>query len=154
MRHSWTLLVGIGLGIVGTGGAARAACPDGILDATEECDDGNTQPGDGCSASCQIEPWILQVCSTGRDGSPAIAAATTLNTYFAAPAAQSMLAAGTRVLALGAQAGANVPVRAGDRLMVIQMQGAQINAGAAIRRSAVATDWSGAQASGSPRRGS
>ena len=33
-------------------------CGDGFLDtgAGEVCDDGNTTPGDGCSATCTIEP--------------------------------------------------------------------------------------------------
>jgi cysteine-rich repeat protein len=32
-----------------------AGCGDGVLDATEECDDGNMEPGDGCSAFCKPE---------------------------------------------------------------------------------------------------
>lgn len=31
-------------------------CGDGIIEAPEACDDSNTVPGDGCNASCQIEP--------------------------------------------------------------------------------------------------
>jgi cysteine-rich repeat protein len=30
-------------------------CPNGIVEAGEECDDGNTNFGDGCSANCKIE---------------------------------------------------------------------------------------------------
>ena len=30
-------------------------CGDGVTDSGEQCDDGNTVNGDGCSASCQIE---------------------------------------------------------------------------------------------------
>jgi len=30
-------------------------CGDGIIERAEGCDDGNTDSGDGCSASCQIE---------------------------------------------------------------------------------------------------
>jgi cysteine-rich repeat protein len=30
-------------------------CGDGIVDPPETCDDGNTSPGDGCDALCQIE---------------------------------------------------------------------------------------------------
>ena len=30
-------------------------CGDGFLDAGEECDDGNTVPGDGCSGTCTLE---------------------------------------------------------------------------------------------------
>src|SRR5262249_29230783 len=33
-----------------------AVCGDGIKDPTEECDDGNTTAGDGCSPTCTIEP--------------------------------------------------------------------------------------------------
>lgn len=31
-------------------------CGDGRVDPVEECDDGDAEPGDGCSASCQVEP--------------------------------------------------------------------------------------------------
>jgi cysteine-rich repeat protein len=34
---------------------AATMCGDGIVDSGEQCDDGNTTPGDGCSASCQTE---------------------------------------------------------------------------------------------------
>ena len=51
-------------------------CGDGIIERIEECDDGNTVSGDGCSVSCQIEanwscpdqgqPCInLAVCGNG-----------------------------------------------------------------------------------------
>jgi len=32
-----------------------AVCGNGIIEAGEECDDGNTVSGDGCSSTCQIE---------------------------------------------------------------------------------------------------
>lgn len=31
-------------------------CGDGVIDSNEECDDGNSDDGDGCSSTCQIEP--------------------------------------------------------------------------------------------------
>ncbi|MBW2989907.1 hypothetical protein KY358_06340, partial [Candidatus Woesearchaeota archaeon] len=31
-------------------------CGNGVLDAGEECDDGNTMAGDGCTPDCVIEP--------------------------------------------------------------------------------------------------
>lgn len=31
-------------------------CGDGVRDANEACDDGNTNDGDGCSATCTLEP--------------------------------------------------------------------------------------------------
>jgi cysteine-rich repeat protein len=33
--------------------SADPLCGDGDLDSGEECDDGNTEPGDGCSARCR-----------------------------------------------------------------------------------------------------
>ena len=43
-------------------------CGDGAITGSEECDDGNNDPADGCDASCQIEPgWSCvgqpSVCS-------------------------------------------------------------------------------------------
>ncbi|MBN1274979.1 DUF4215 domain-containing protein [Candidatus Woesearchaeota archaeon] len=35
-------------------------CGDGIVHEGEECDDGNNVDGDGCSATCEIEPLILK----------------------------------------------------------------------------------------------
>ena len=31
------------------------SCGNGIAEGTEQCDDGDTTSGDGCSASCQVE---------------------------------------------------------------------------------------------------
>jgi cysteine-rich repeat protein len=31
-------------------------CGDGIVQAAEQCDDGNTGDGDCCSSTCQLEP--------------------------------------------------------------------------------------------------
>ena len=33
-------------------------CGNGVLEGAEECDDGNTAPGDGCDEFCKIEPFI------------------------------------------------------------------------------------------------
>ncbi len=46
-------------------------CGDGFLDPSEECDDGNTTDGDGCSATCTIEACgdgILQGTEECDDG--------------------------------------------------------------------------------------
>jgi cysteine-rich repeat protein len=43
----------------GTGGAAPI-CGNRVIEAPEECDDGNVAAGDGCSAACTIEP--LEAC--------------------------------------------------------------------------------------------
>ena len=40
-------------------------CGNGVLDTGEQCDDGNTRYGDGCNATCQLEPgWA---CATPGD---------------------------------------------------------------------------------------
>jgi cysteine-rich repeat protein len=39
-------------------------CGDGLISGTETCDDGNTNAGDGCDATCQLEP------TTGNDVCP------------------------------------------------------------------------------------
>ena len=44
-------------------------CGDGKLTGTEQCDDGNTSNGDGCSATCNLEPGYS--CT----GSPSICTA-------------------------------------------------------------------------------
>jgi len=37
-------------------------CGNGVLDPGEQCDDGNKQPGDGCTAICQVlEGWTCPV---------------------------------------------------------------------------------------------
>lgn len=36
--------------------AVTWVCGDGVLETGESCDDGNTEDGDGCSATCEIEP--------------------------------------------------------------------------------------------------
>lgn len=46
---------------------ARVVCGDGFQDALEYCDDGNTVSGDGCDASCAIEPgYYCSPDNTGR----------------------------------------------------------------------------------------
>lgn len=41
---------------------AAPVCGNAVLDAGEQCDDGNTAAGDGCSASCQVE---VAACGNG-----------------------------------------------------------------------------------------
>jgi cysteine-rich repeat protein len=52
-----------------TGGAA--VCGNGVLEGDEECDDGNTLPGDGCDGSCRIETVetsvVLLIPESGDD---------------------------------------------------------------------------------------
>lgn len=39
-----------------------SVCGNGTVDSNEECDDGNTVDGDGCSATCTIEQVLTPVC--------------------------------------------------------------------------------------------
>lgn len=39
----------------GTGGSKPVGCGDGQLDPDDQCDDANTDSGDGCSSSCRLE---------------------------------------------------------------------------------------------------
>ena len=54
-----------------TDGTCTTTCGDGILlvnDPNEECDDGNTKSGDGCSADCKLEEgWICENVSSGNE---------------------------------------------------------------------------------------
>lgn len=54
-------------------------CGDGIIQPGEECDDGNTREGDGCTALCRTERVYCpngNVCGNGTcgDGSPCVTA--------------------------------------------------------------------------------
>ena len=49
----------------GSGGTPTATCGNGMLESGETCDDGNTTPGDGCSATCQTEAPPAPVCGNG-----------------------------------------------------------------------------------------
>ncbi len=66
-------------GTVGNGKFCSPLCGDGIVVAGESCDDGNFQPGDGCSGGCAIEsgyacagtPSVcadIDECAQGTDG--------------------------------------------------------------------------------------
>jgi cysteine-rich repeat protein len=48
-----------GGGTDGGDGGMMPVCGDGIVDGTEQCDDGNTMNGDGCSSTCHIENGFL-----------------------------------------------------------------------------------------------
>ncbi|MBL8783297.1 MAG: DUF4215 domain-containing protein, partial [Deltaproteobacteria bacterium] len=39
----------------GSGGACTSICPDGKVRGTEQCDDNNSTPGDGCDTGCKLE---------------------------------------------------------------------------------------------------
>jgi cysteine-rich repeat protein len=50
--------------------APSPLCGNGQLDGAEQCDDGNTAAGDGCSANCQVESSFLCYKAKTRKGSP------------------------------------------------------------------------------------
>jgi cysteine-rich repeat protein len=47
-----------------------AVCGDFVVNGTDECDDGNTDPGDGCSADCKIESAESEPNDTFSQASP------------------------------------------------------------------------------------
>jgi cysteine-rich repeat protein len=52
-------------GAGGSGGGPALDCGNQIINPGETCDDGNTKGGDGCSATCQLEPGT--VCGDAVD---------------------------------------------------------------------------------------
>jgi len=42
----------------------QTKCGDGTPEGSESCDDGNTTPGDGCSATCRVEPSCSSATGT------------------------------------------------------------------------------------------
>jgi cysteine-rich repeat protein len=40
-------------------------CGDGIVSGTEECEDGNTTNGDGCSSTCRLESTPISIAAPG-----------------------------------------------------------------------------------------
>ena len=57
--------------VVASGDISPVGCGNGTLDPGEECDDGNSEDGDGCSISCRIErcgDGVLQGAEECDDG--------------------------------------------------------------------------------------
>ncbi len=67
------LLAGLALALVAP--QAHAACGDGLVQAGEQCDDGNTRDTDGCTASCETQSGYT--CG----GAPSVCATSGLNVY-------------------------------------------------------------------------
>jgi cysteine-rich repeat protein len=57
-------------------GPPPAQCGNGVVDGAEECDDGDTDSGDGCSSTCQLENTSA-VCA-GMPSTPGTALGTVL----------------------------------------------------------------------------
>ena len=59
------LAVGLLL-LVGCSGESKEVCGDARVEGLEQCDDGNTRSGDGCSSTCDTETEpVLSVCGNG-----------------------------------------------------------------------------------------
>ena len=62
----------VGLAVLCTGcPTGEPVCGDGIVDAVEECDDGNPYGGDGCDAQCAIEEGYACAASGSEPCTPA-----------------------------------------------------------------------------------
>jgi cysteine-rich repeat protein len=76
------LMIVLGACVAGDDGAAAesralalaSACGNGVVDAGEQCDDGNAADHDGCSATCTIE-LVAKFSFTGAAGNEATFAA-------------------------------------------------------------------------------
>jgi len=64
-------------------GVTAEGCGDGFVDADEECDDGNGQSNDGCSAACESES--VNSTTTTTTTSTSTSTTTTLEPVFACP---------------------------------------------------------------------
>lgn len=100
-------------------------CGDGKLTDAEQCDDGNLVGNDGCSTNCLLD-GPAGACSDGSDGGLTITQSTILNTYYPGVGTAT---AGTTSISVGTSRGNSTPIAAGDLLLVVQMQGAEIDAG-------------------------
>jgi len=64
-------------------------CGDGYATGLEDCDDGNTQSGDGCSSACQSEVGSFCVPGTGRlSASVCMRGSMSMHEAFEVPEAQ------------------------------------------------------------------
>ena len=61
-------LAACGPDAAGPGSGTPPRCGNQIVEGAEECDDGNTTEGDGCSKICRIEEGPMDVCGDGVIG--------------------------------------------------------------------------------------
>jgi cysteine-rich repeat protein len=52
---------------------STGTCGNAIVSPDEQCDDGNTASGDGCSATCRTEPFAANTTTGGTQRLPAVA---------------------------------------------------------------------------------
>jgi MYXO-CTERM domain-containing protein len=92
---------------------AAAECGDGVVSSGESCDDSNTAPGDGCSATCAVEPGFTCPNAGGQ----------CLTVDLVTPAANAFLNASPVSVSGTATAGASVLVEIiNDTMTVVGSQ--------------------------------
>ncbi len=64
---------GVDMGAYESVGFSTPVCGNGVIEPPEECDDGNTADGDGCSSICEIEAATF--CEIKTDYTPGVACA-------------------------------------------------------------------------------
>lgn len=111
-------------------------CGDDLIEGAEACDDGNTTSGDGCSASCAVEPLLLDAISPGRAGRT-----NTLTARQARPGGQVQWVVGFRTGtgSIPACPGLSIPIRN----PVVVAQAIASTAGVATRGTSVPASLAG-----------
>ena len=129
---------------------AYAQCGNTIVDALENCDDGNTISGDGCSDSCQFELGFDEQCAVSSVNL-SVNSTVVLNTYIPPATLTTSVSAGATTIPVDTLSirGDATPIAFGDKLIVIQIQGAEIDPG----NSANTNDPYGDGAGGNDRSG-
>lgn len=89
-----------------TGGAA---CGNGVVDTGEQCDDGNTAAGDGCSATCTTETVTTPHVSLSVD-KPTVTTDLNVETDVVVTATSEMGFAGSVTLAVDAKDSTSAPI--------------------------------------------
>ncbi|GAA4500701.1 hypothetical protein GCM10023172_21410 [Hymenobacter ginsengisoli] len=106
----------------------------GTAASTSNAYDANAADNNGSAASAQVTTTVSPTgaagtaanCATaGRDGAASLA--TNPNTYYPSNGTQSLMGGTSTTITVGAARGAGTTIAAGDLLLVVQMQGADIN---------------------------
>lgn len=62
-----------------TGGSGGPICGNAIIESGEQCDDGNTANGDGCSSTCQNEAPTAKLVNIGASSQPVMGGTNNTN---------------------------------------------------------------------------
>ncbi len=115
----------------GVGDYCDPGCGNTVVDPGEQCDDGNVDSGDGCTAFCRVELGFALQCAIS-DEDVVLAVPTVLNSYWPSGRDEHVLLPGDTEIELGTQRGDSSPIVTGERLLIIQMQGVEIDNGASV----------------------